>query len=177
MSAHQKVSFGKLGRYQPKAVGAPRKLRLEETYAIADNCVGLQLRAVGRAVARRFDATFRPLALTGGQFAMMLTLHRAAPINVGKLAERLVVDRSTVTGNLKPLERRNLVRSVPHDSDGRARLLILTAAGRAALANAIELWAKANDLVTRGLSKSEPHTFCRSLRHISTNHRLTFLHK
>ena len=165
MNTSLKDSVAKIGRYQ--TVSAGQLLPLEATYAIADNCVGLHLQSAGRAAARRFDEVFRPLALTGGQFTMMLMLHRAAPINVGNLAQRLVMDRSTATANLKPLERRNLVRSVPHETDRRTRLLALTAAGKAALANALELWTKANERVTRGLSKSEIRALCQTLRRIS----------
>jgi DNA-binding MarR family transcriptional regulator len=171
MSASFRYSFAKIGGYQSNSPAARGEPSLEATYGIADNCVGLHLQFAGRAVARRFDAAFRPLALTGGQFAMMLTLHRAAPINVSDLAGHLLMDRSTATANLKPLERRNLVRSVPYDTDRRARLLTLTTAGRAALANAIELWAKANDLVTRGLSKNEMRALCQTLRRISAIHQ------
>jgi DNA-binding MarR family transcriptional regulator len=165
MNTSLKDSVAKIGRYQP--IGARQLLSLEATSAIAGNCVGLHLQSAGRAAARRFNEVFRPLALTGGQFAMMLMLHRAAPINLGKLAQRLAMDRSTATANLKPLERRNLVRSVPHETDGRTRLLALTAAGRAALANALELWTKANEQVTQGLSRCEIRTLCQTLRRIA----------
>jgi len=158
-------------RYKPISTAPQQMLSDASAYAIAENCVCSHLQSAGRAAARSFDDVFRPLALTSGQFAMMLTLHRAAPITVGELAERLAMDQSTATANLKRLERRKLARSAPHKTDGRARLVALTAAGRVALADAIELWAQANSLVTRGLSDSDVLILCQALRQISTNHQ------
>jgi DNA-binding MarR family transcriptional regulator len=145
-------------------------LSLESTYQIAENCVCLHVQSAGRAVAKHFDEVFRPLGLTNWQFATLLTLHRAAPVTVGDLAERLSMDRTTVTANLKPLERRRLVYSRPHDTDGRARLIALSNAGRAALADAVELWAEAEGLATQGLNESEVQALCQTLRRISMNY-------
>ena len=101
-------------------------LPLEATYAIAETCLCLHVQTAGRAVARHADDVFRPLGLTNGQFAMLLTLHRAAPVTVGDLAKRLTMDPSTATADLKPLERRGLVVSRSHATDGRVRLVALT---------------------------------------------------
>ncbi|MCI0430181.1 MAG: MarR family winged helix-turn-helix transcriptional regulator [Rhodospirillales bacterium] len=146
---------------------------LESTYEIAENCVGLHMQSAGRAAARHFDDVLRPLSLTNWQFAMLLTLHRAAPVTIGHLAERLAMDRTTAAANLKPLERRGLVESGPHQTDRRVRLVALMDAGRAALADAVELWADADDVVTQGLSDSEVRTLCQTLRRISRTHHST----
>ena len=102
-------------------------LPLEATDAIAETCLCLHVQTAGRAVARHADDVFRPLGLTNGQFAMLLTLHRAAPVTVGDLAKRLTMDPSTATADLKPLGRRGLVVSRSHATDGRVRLVALTA--------------------------------------------------
>jgi DNA-binding MarR family transcriptional regulator len=145
-------------------------LPLEATYAIAETCLCLHVQTAGRAVARHADDVFRPLGLTNGQFAMLLTLHRAAPVTVGDLAKRLTMDPSTATADLKPLERRGLVVSRSHATDGRVRLVALTDFGRAVLAGAIEFWAAADDRATRRFSESEVRTLCLTLRRLSTTY-------
>ncbi len=80
------------------------------------------------------------------------------------------MDRTTATANLKPLERRRLVYSRLQDTDGRARLIALSDAGRAALADAVELWAEAEGLATQGLNESEVQALCQTLRRISMNY-------
>jgi DNA-binding MarR family transcriptional regulator len=82
-----------------------------------------------------------------------LTLHQAAPVPIGDLAERLTMDPSTATANLKPLERRGLVVSRSHAIDGRVRIVTLTDTGRAVLA---------------GLSGSQVRALCLALRRLST---------
>ncbi len=145
-------------------------LPLEATDAIAETCLCLHVQTAGRAVARHADDVFRPLGLTSGQFAMLLTLHRAAPVTVGDLAKRLTMDPSTATADLKPLERRGLVVSRSHASDGRVRLVALTDFGRAVLAGAIEFWAAADDRATRRFRESEVRALCLTLRRLSTTY-------
>jgi DNA-binding MarR family transcriptional regulator len=143
-------------------------LPLEATCAIAETCLCAHVQTARRVVARHADGVFRPLGLTSGQFAMLLTLHRATPITVGGLAKRLTMDPSTATADLKPLERRGLVASRSHAADGRVRLVALTDIGRTVLAKAIELWSAADDRATRRLGANELHALCLALRRIST---------
>jgi DNA-binding MarR family transcriptional regulator len=143
-------------------------LSLEATYAIAETCLCAHVQTARRVVARHADGLFRPLGLTSGQFAMLLTLHRAAPITVGGLAKRLTMSPSTATADLKPLERRGLIASRSHATDGRVRLVALTDIGRTMLADAIELWATADDRATGRPSANERRALCLALRRIST---------
>jgi DNA-binding MarR family transcriptional regulator len=143
-------------------------LSLEATYAIAETCLCVHVQTARRAVARHADDVFRPLGLTSGQLAMLLALHRAAPTTVGGLAKQLTMNPSTATADLKPLERRSLVVSRSHATDGRVRLVALTDVGRTVLADAIELWSAADDRATRRLSANELHALCLALRRIST---------
>ena len=56
-----------------------------------------------------------------------------------RLAEALVLDRTTLTRNLAPLERDDLIR-IDIGEDRRARIVAITPAGRRALARALPLW-------------------------------------
>jgi len=59
---------------------------------------------------------------------------------MGPVAELLAIDRTTLTAALKPLERRGLVKVMPHPGDGRSRVLKLTAKGKALLEEAMPVW-------------------------------------
>jgi DNA-binding MarR family transcriptional regulator len=61
----------------------------------------------------------------------------------GELASSLVIDRSDLAHNLKPLERDGLVEIVVDQDDKRTRLATLTAAGRIKLTRAMPLWESA----------------------------------
>jgi DNA-binding MarR family transcriptional regulator len=62
---------------------------------------------------------------------------------MGELASSLVLDRSALAHNLKPLERDGLVEIVGQEEDKRTRLAVLTEAGRTKLAESMPLWERA----------------------------------
>lgn len=64
---------------------------------------------------------------------------------MGPVAELLAIDRTTLTAALKPLERRGLVRVLPHPQDGRSRVLKLTAKGKQLLEKAMPVWESVHD--------------------------------
>jgi DNA-binding MarR family transcriptional regulator len=129
---------------------------LAATLKIRDACLCLHLQRAARAVARRFDAALRPIELTSGQFSLLMSLNRQEPPSIGKLSALLAMDRTTLTANLKPLERRGLVNVAVDDRDKRGRRLSLTAAGRRVLAAAVPLWEKTQAQIERGLGAAGP---------------------
>src|SRR6267154_4821638 len=110
------------------------------TIEVRDTCLCLHLQRAARAVARRFDELLRPSGLTSGQFSLLMSLNRAEPPTIRSVAELLAMDRTTLTANLKPLERRGLVRVRVDQADRRNRRLVLTAAGRRHLIAALPAW-------------------------------------
>src|SRR5262250_1886307 len=117
-------------------------LPLSATHLVRDNCLCLHVQRAARGLARRFDDVFRPLGLTQGQFSLLMSLNRPEPPAMGSVADLLAMDRTTLTANLKPLERRGLVRIKVDPDDRRSRRLALTADGRALLAEATPLWKR-----------------------------------
>ena len=112
----------------------------ETTGLVRDACLCLHAQRAARALARRFDVALKPTGITSGQFSLLMSLNRPEPPNLGSVAALLAMDRTTLTANLKPLERRRLVETAPDPRDGRARLLHLTPAGHAVLAEAVPIW-------------------------------------
>ncbi len=110
------------------------------TLHIRDNCLCLHAQRAARTLARRFDEAFRPLGVTSGQFSLLNGLNRPEPPTVGAVAELLAMDRSTVTANLKPLERAGLVVSAVDQKDRRGRRIGLTDQGRTLLRQAWPIW-------------------------------------
>jgi len=74
----------------------------------------------------------------GLSWARVLTLRRLAaqPQTLRALAERLAADPPYITLMIDDLEERGLVQRMPHPEDRRAKLVELTAAGRATAARA-----------------------------------------
>ena len=111
-----------------------------DTIHIRDHCLCLHAQRAARTLARRFDEAFRPLGITSGQFSLLNGLNRPEPPTIGAVASLLAMDRSTVTANLKPLERIGAVTVTVDPEDRRGRRAALTEAGRALLARATPVW-------------------------------------
>ena len=139
----------------------------ETTQMIGNSCVCLRVQRASRSVARRFDKALRPLALSNGQFSLLMQLNRPSPLTVGGLAEELAMDRTTTTKNLKPLERRGLVKIRRDDQDPRVKRITLTNAGRALLGKAVRHWEAANAAVVASLSETELASLHSALRTIA----------
>ncbi len=135
------------------------------TLHIRDHCLCLHTQRAARALARRFDAVFRPLGITSGQFSLLNALNRPSPAPMVQVAALLAMDRTTLTAALKPLERQGLALSHPNPQDRRARLLVLTDAGRALLARATPLWVAEHAQVEATLAT--PEALRQGLRQLS----------
>jgi DNA-binding MarR family transcriptional regulator len=113
------------------------------TLHVRDHCLCMHARRAARAIARRYDKALRPAGLTSGQFSILMSLNRPEPPGMGDVADLLALDRTTLTANMKPLERRGLFRMLVDPADRRGRLLALTDEGRAVLAAAVPFWRQA----------------------------------
>jgi DNA-binding MarR family transcriptional regulator len=127
-------------------------LSFETTLHVRDTCLCLSAQRAARALARRFDTAFKPVGLTSGQFSLMMSLNRPDPPGIGSLAALLAMDRTTLTANLKPLERRGLVERIADPKDRRARCLRLTPGGNALLAGAYPIWTRTHAAIDGRLS-------------------------
>jgi DNA-binding MarR family transcriptional regulator len=122
----------------------PDDVPIAITHKVRDSCLCLHLQRAARALARRFDAALRPVGLSSGQFSLLMSLNRNEPPTMGQVASLLAMDRTTLTANLKPLERRGLVRMGVDARDRRARRMQLTPEGRQVLAAAVPIWEVAH---------------------------------
>jgi DNA-binding MarR family transcriptional regulator len=126
----------------------------ETTLHVRDTCLCLHLQRAARVVARRFDEALRPVGITQGQFSVLMSLNRPEPPGIGSVASLLAMDRTTLTANLKPLERRGLLTVTVDEADRRNRRLALTAQGRALLAAAVPIWKRTHAALERKLKRS-----------------------
>lgn len=133
---------------------------------VRDYCLCLHVQRAARALARRFDDALRPVGLTQGQFSLLTSLNRAEPPTIGAVATLLALDRTTLTANLKPLERRGLVKVKVDREDKRSRRLIMTPAGRAVLAAAAPIWKRTHAQAERLLRSASPDVLRAGLREL-----------
>jgi DNA-binding MarR family transcriptional regulator len=128
---------------------------LSVTHQVRDSCICLHTQRAARALARCFDLALAPIDLTHGQFSLLVSLNRPSAPTLGAVASVLAMDRTTLTANLKPLERRGWVKVAAGKDDKRSRLLVLTVAGKRVLAKAVPIWRRTHALIGRQLARRE----------------------
>jgi DNA-binding transcriptional ArsR family regulator len=81
-----------------------------------------------RRLSLMYDTVLAPVRLKSSQYGILSELHSrgAALPTVRELAEELVMDRSTLGQNLRPLERDELITLLTDPKDRRNRLIALT---------------------------------------------------
>lgn len=128
----------------------------DTTLFVRDQCLCLHAQRAARVVARRFDEALRPLGLKSGQFSLLMSLNRPHPPTLGSVSELLAMDRTTLTANLKPLERDGLIEVRPDEKDRRARRLVLTEKGQSLLVSAVPVWTRTHRAIESALAASVP---------------------
>jgi DNA-binding MarR family transcriptional regulator len=121
-------------------------------WEVAGTCVAGNLRRVSRAVAKVYDEALRPAGLRGTQFNLMTAIILMGPVTISKLAEALVMDRTTLTRNLGPLQKQGLVDISPGD-DQRIRIVAMTREGKQMYQQALPLWDRAQNGIAGKLGK------------------------
>ncbi|XGV96202.1 MAG: MarR family winged helix-turn-helix transcriptional regulator [Leptolyngbya sp. BL-A-14] len=105
-------------------------------------CMGLHVRRASRIVTQLYDVAFRPVGLVQTQFTLLTAIHLLEPVPITQLAQELFTDQTTITRNIKLLEKRGLVTFTP-GNDRRIKLASLTVEGQAVLEQALPLWDQA----------------------------------
>lgn len=113
----------------------------------------IQMTGLGRVEAALAEAGFPPLAW----YDVLLELERAeAPLKPGALQDELLLAQSNLSRLLDRMERRDLIERAPDPNDGRSRLIVATAKGRALRRSMWTVYAKAiQEVVGQRLTREE----------------------
>ena len=133
------------------------------TAEVHQSCLSMALRQAARALTQRYDAAFSVAGIRSTQFSVLVALAQAPSVPLSRLAEALVMDRTTLTRNLAPLLRRGLVEESAAE-DKRVRSYALTARGKQLLTRALPDWKGAQARILRALAKEDTEQLRRILR-------------
>ncbi len=106
-------------------------------------CNNTALRKATRRVSQLYDAALAPCGLRSTQRSILMHIARAGTPTMGELAAALVLDRSALAHNLKPLERDGFVTVRVDPDDKRSRLIQLTRRGEGKLNETMAYWKDA----------------------------------
>jgi DNA-binding MarR family transcriptional regulator len=116
---------------------------------LACACAGL--RRASRAVTQLYDGALRPYGLRVTQFTLLQFLATAGrPLPQGVLGQLLVLDSTTLSRTLRPLEAAGWIRRVA-GADAREHCFDLAPAGRRLLVRATPAWERAQARLRRTL--------------------------
>ena len=110
-----------------------------------DTCNCFAARKAARRLTQTYDAKLAPSGVRVTQFMILMALNREDGLSVNELAELMVMNRTTMGKNLRPLERDGLVDVRISKEDRRSRDILLTRKGRSLLDKADPLWRSAHD--------------------------------
>ena len=105
-------------------------------------CFCNALRQTSRAVSRLYDEELRGVGLRTTQYSLLCMLARAGQVRQGDLGGLIHLEETTLTRNLRPLVAAGWV-SVRSGDDRREKLVRITKAGTAKLAEARPAWERA----------------------------------
>lgn len=131
------------------------------------NCLVLNTVSTARSLLRRHDAQLKSFGVTVQQFALLAAIRYNPGKPVGSLADRVALDRTSLTRNLDRLERMGLVRRILPQS-GNQRLCELTEQGDVLLDRLLEVWQQSNALLrAKGPSAADMEAYLRVVRFLS----------
>lgn len=127
-------------------------IRCIYTYMASDElwecqaCACFAVRRAARVITQHYDRSLRPSGLRVTQFTLLTMLALGGPLPLSRVADRLGMERTTLTRNLQPLLMKRLV-AVQYGDDRRVRTIASTAKGRRAAVAALPQWRKAQRAV------------------------------
>ncbi len=125
-------------------------------------CCCFNLRKITRAVTQFFDRHLEPAGIRATQFTLLVSLSSSNGKTLTEMAEGLVMDRTTLTRNLKPLEKAGFIATVKLP-DRRSKGYGLTEKGRSAIERGLPLWRKAQQQIVGQLGNERYARFLEEL--------------
>jgi DNA-binding MarR family transcriptional regulator len=133
---------------------AGRETLISDARQVVHACAGMNIRLAARLITRFIETRMEETGLTVSQFGLMTQIAAGPDDTIGALAERLGLDQSSLSRNLRGLERAGLVEITIAEKDLRRRSVSLTEKGARGLEAAIPIWRRAHKVLAETV---EPH--------------------
>ena len=126
----------------------PEKSKTSKTprtrHELLAQCACFDLRKATRAVSRMYDGFLRDEGLNITQFSLLRLIRAEKELSISTIGRYMVMDRTSITRALAPLERDGLIRSRP-GADKRIRIVSVTNKGRKLVEDAEPKWREAQE--------------------------------
>ena len=126
-------------------------------------CACFDLRKATRAVSRMYDDFLRDEGLNITQFSLLRLIRTEKELSISTLGRYMVMDRTSITRALAPLERDGLIDSRP-GADRRIRIVSVTNKGRKLVEEAEPKWRQAQEALIETIGEDRWRAMCTLLR-------------
>ncbi len=122
-------------------------------YKQLSECSCNMMRKSARKITQFYENNLREAGIKPTQFSILATLANTGPIQLTQLANRLILERTSLTRNLNVLERNTWIDIQPGEEDSRQRVVSLTRNGYKQLDCAIPYWQKAQKAIAKDMGQ------------------------
>jgi DNA-binding MarR family transcriptional regulator len=125
--------------------------------AMARECPALRVRQASRVLARRFDDELARFGVLSSQLPVLAgtALFGSAGAPMNRLATALLMDRTTLTRSIRPLERAGLLRVARSLQDARTKVVVVTRSGEQMIETIYPVWERIVKAVKKSLGAQE----------------------
>jgi DNA-binding MarR family transcriptional regulator len=128
-----------------------------EPQPFRSRCYCTNLRSAAHAVSEFYDEELRDTGLTIAQYRLLINLRRMGSANITEWSERVGLERSTMTRNIRLIESRGFIER----AKGRGKTYKLTDTGEKALEAAAPMWEEAQKKIESFLGKADAEALLR----------------
>jgi DNA-binding MarR family transcriptional regulator len=146
-----------------------------EPFADPANCNCLAVRQAARYITQFYDQHLAAAGLRATQYGILAKLKHHGQMSINELAAQLVMDRTTLGRNIRPLERDGLVAIEPDPADRRSKVLHLTNTGRARFKRAHKAWVGAQKQFEHAYGSRDASELRQKLRAVVASGRRSFV--
>lgn len=132
-------------------------------------CNATALRRATRQISRIYDERLQACGLKATQRSLLRYIDQLRGPTMGQLAEQLLLDKTALSHNLKPMIRDGYIQVSASSTDRRSKVLHLTPKGALSLAESHRLWVDIQQDFVRALTPEQHQTLLALLEIISSD--------
>jgi DNA-binding MarR family transcriptional regulator len=122
-------------------------------------CICFSLGKISRQMAKVYRDRLTQYGISQPQFFLLIALYEEDDILISRLAEKVALDKSTLTGILDRLERDGLVKRVARQENRRSLYICLSTKAYALQNGLTRIYDEINQLFFSRLSEQERDVF------------------
>ncbi len=125
----------------------------DNKYKQLTECSCNMFRESARKITQFYEGSLREVGIKPTQFSILAAIANTGPIQLTQLADRLLLERTSLTRNLNVLERNGWVQLQTGEEDLRQRVVSLSKKGYEQLDQAIPYWKKAQKAIVNKMGQ------------------------